>query len=150
MSIAAELIARFEGLRLKAYHDSAGYPTIGIGHKLSDTKWEDLSKFPSITRKEAMEKFEEHLVTFRAGVEKQFPKIKSENKLSALTSFAFNLGLGALQHSELKTMILSGERLTDIAREWLTWRKGGGVILPGLERRRMAEVALFYKEEIEK
>ena len=150
MSVAADLIARFEGVRLNAYHDAAGYPTIGIGHKLSDTKWDDLSKYPPITYEQALSQYDEHLVSFRSGVNRLFPEIKDENKIAALTSFAFNLGLGALQKSLLRTLIRSEAHIMEIVSEWCSWRKAGGKILLGLERRRLAEVCLFYKKDIEK
>lgn len=43
-----------EGLRLKAYYDSLGYPTQGVGHKLSNERYADLSAWPDITEGQAM------------------------------------------------------------------------------------------------
>ena len=56
---ARPIIQKHEGLKLKAYRDAAGYPTIGYGHKLSNTRvYEniDLSKiWPDITEAKANE-----------------------------------------------------------------------------------------------
>ena len=64
----AEFIAHWEGFRELAYHDVAGYPTIGYGRKLSNEKWADLQQFPDTTQ----EAEADHLLIpkFRAGVER--------------------------------------------------------------------------------
>lgn len=43
-----------EGLRLKPYYDSLGFPTQGVGHKLSNERYADLSAWPDITEDHAM------------------------------------------------------------------------------------------------
>lgn len=147
--IASEFIARFEGIILNPYHDAAGFPTRGIGELLSKEKWADLSRWDSVTNEEALDKFGDHLSHFENGVRELLPDIKEDNKIAALTSFAFNLGLGALGKSELRKMINSDDYMSNIVTEWISWRKAGGKILRGLERRRLAELALYYKNEIE-
>ena len=47
------LVRAHEGCRLAPYHDSLGYPTIGIGHLLSREAWADLSQWAPITEGEA-------------------------------------------------------------------------------------------------
>ena len=95
----AEFIAKEEGLRLEPYHDVAGFPTIGVGHKLSDEKWADLRQWPAITKAEALRQFDGHLSHFKRGVERiiDFNFRVTENEVTALTSFAFNLGLWGLE-----------------------------------------------------
>ena len=66
----------------------------------------------------------------------------SENQFSALTSFTFNVGCGALQRSTLRMKLNRGEYL-GAADEFPKWRRAGGRILAGLVRRRAAERALF-------
>ena len=66
----------------------------------------------------------------------------TENQYSALTSFTFNLGAGALQRSTLRMKLNRGE-FQNAADEFPKWRMAGGRILAGLVRRRAAERALF-------
>ena len=66
----------------------------------------------------------------------------SENQFSALTSFTFNVGCGALQRSTLRMKLNRGEYL-GAADEFPKWRRAGGRILAGLVRRRAAERFLF-------
>ena len=159
MSKAAEFIAQWEGCRLDPYHDIAGYPTIGFGHKLSDEKHADLSQWPSITREEALQQLDQHLAHFRGGVEdaavvRYASRPLGEDQLTALTSFAFNLGLGALRRSKLLKLVRHWSANPDTASEaalvleWLDWCKatidGRKQVVEGLLNRRRAEVALFF------
>ena len=142
--ISSKFIYKWEGLRLNPYHDQAGYPTVGVGNLLSKEKWADLSQFDSLTKVEAMDQFRKHLVDYENGVKRLFPDIKDPNKIAALTSFSFNVGLGALEKSELRDMILDGDNPVAIKKEWKTWNKADGKFLKGLLNRRNAELGLFY------
>ena len=66
----------------------------------------------------------------------------SENQFSALTSFTFNVGCGALQRSTFRMKLTRGE-YQNAADEFPKWRRAGGRILAGLVRRRAAERTLF-------
>jgi lysozyme len=61
----------------------------------------------------------------------------------ALVSWAFNVGTANEASSTLIRRLNAGEdELTVIAQELPKWNKAGGNVLPGLTRRRAAEVAL--------
>ncbi|CAP67505.1 uncharacterized protein PODANS_6_11590 [Podospora anserina S mat+] len=65
------------------------------------------------------------------------------NQYGALISWSFNMGCGAAQTSTLVARLNKGENVnTVLAQELPRWVYGGGVVLPGLVRRRNAEVAL--------
>ena len=64
------------------------------------------------------------------------------NQYSALVSFTFNLGCGNLQSSTLLRLLNAGDT-AGAANEFPKWVYGGGVVLPGLVRRREAERQLF-------
>ena len=66
----------------------------------------------------------------------------SDNQFSALVSFTFNVGAGALQRSTLRMKLNRGE-YQNAAGEFPKWRMAGGRVLAGLVRRRAAERALF-------
>jgi lysozyme len=81
------------------------------------------------------------LIRFETGVTRLFPMVLAQGQFDALTSFAFNLGLGGLQRSTLRQKVLRGE--VEAADEFLKFTRGGGKILPGLVKRRNDERALF-------
>ncbi|KAF2499025.1 hypothetical protein BU16DRAFT_260875 [Lophium mytilinum] len=65
------------------------------------------------------------------------------NMYGALVSWAFNVGNGNVASSTLISRLNAGEdELTVIEQELPKWDKAGGETLPGLTRRRAAEVAL--------
>ena len=66
----------------------------------------------------------------------------TENQYSALTSFTFNVGAGALQRSTLRMKLNRGE-VQNAADEFPKWKFANKRILAGLVRRRAAERALF-------
>ena len=68
--------------------------------------------------------------------------VNNQSHFDALVSFAFNLGLGALQSSTLRMKYNRGD-VQGAADEILKWNKAGGKVLQGLVKRRAAERALF-------
>lgn len=63
-------------------------------------------------------------------------------KFNAIVDFAYNLGVGRLQTSTLRRKLNAHD--WEGAREQLSlWVRGGGKVLPGLVKRRAAEIALF-------
>jgi len=142
---ALKIIREFEGCRLQAYKDATGIPTIGWG----STR---LAKAPvrmgdTITQQQADQLLsDEVLHLFGPGVQQLLPLSKTwrPEQIAALVSFAYNLGLGALEESTLRKRLLAGEEPCQVVREELPkWVHAGEAVLPGLERRRAAEVALF-------
>lgn len=68
----------------------------------------------------------------------------NSNRYGALVSWAFNVGCGASGSSALIARLNNGENKNTVAEQELPrWNSGGGVVLPGLVRRRKAEVELF-------
>ncbi len=130
------LIKAFEGCRLTAYLCPAGILTIGFGHT-----GRDVTEGLRITAEAAEELLRGDLMRFEDGV-RRLAGETSQSRFDALVSFAFNLGLGALAGSTL----LKRHRAGDFARaanEFLRWNKAGGIVPPGLTRRRAAERRLY-------
>lgn len=138
-----DLIKEFEGLKLKAYLDVVGVPTIGYGCTNGVSK-EDVANGRTITEAEAEAFLLKELVQFEQGVPKYVTVPLNENEFSALVSFSYNLGLGSLQKSTLLQMLNSGDR-SGAAAQFLRWNKAGGKEYAGLTRRRQAEKDLFEK-----
>jgi len=128
------LIKKYEGLRLKAYYCSANVLTIGYG-----STGKHVSPGMVITKEEAEDLLRKDLIRFELGVSNLCPRV-NQNQFDALVSFAFNLGLGALQRSTLRMKVNRGD---EVAGEFMKWVRGGGRILPGLVKRREAEAALY-------
>src|SRR5215470_4659197 len=142
-----DLIEEFEGLRLEAYRDPVGIPTIGYG----TTRYPDGRKVQlgeSITEREA----EAFLIFECHNIGKEVADLVevqlNQNQFDALVSFCYNLGIGAFTGSTLRKKLNEGD-LQGAAAEFLKWNKGtiNGVKqeLKGLTRRRTREKQLFEK-----
>ena len=135
-----EIIKRFEGFSPIAYLCPAGYSTIGYGHLIKQNE-----VFESITLAEAEELLIKDLRKAENSVKKLIYQPLNENQFSALVSFTFNLGSGALQSSTLRQMINRGE-FEDLDKQFIRWVIAGGRKLKGLLNRRIAEAELFYAQ----
>lgn len=137
---AIEFIFEFEGFRDKMYRDVAGFPTIGIGHLIiPGEKFEE-----PISLELAKGLLASDLRKTAASIMRLIRVPLTGNQYSALLSFTFNLGGGALQRSTLRSM-LNLEEYDDAADEFPKWCMAGGRKVRGLLRRRLAERALFLK-----
>lgn len=135
------LVKEFEGLRLKAYKCPAGVWTIGYGHT-SAAGSPEVNSGMEITKDEAEAILKRDMVQYEAGVEKLVKVELSQGQFDALVDFAYNAGVGALAKSTLLKRV-NEERFDDVPAEFMKWTKGGGRELPGLVRRRRAEVKLW-------
>jgi lysozyme len=96
------------------------------------------------TRSELEVRFKDLLVSFERGVLRLAPNLSGNQGLfDACVALSYNIGLGGFQRSTLRQRILRDESLENIAEGFMMYTKGGGKVLPGLVRRRKAEVALF-------
>lgn len=144
LSIATELCKHFEGFRAKPYRCPAGIPTIGYGATYYTDGRPVLLTDPPVTREVAADLLRFQLEKqFFPGVIRLCPSLITQPaRLAAIADFAFNLGLGRLQTSTLRRKVNAGD--WEAAKEQLMrWTRAGGVILPGLVRRRSAECALL-------
>lgn len=131
------LIKAFEGCKLTSYKDGGGILTIGYGHTGPDVLENQI-----ITQEQADTFLKNNILEFESGVTKLVKSSINENQFSALVSFAYNLGLGALKRSHLLERV-NESKFTEAANEFLKWDTDGGKIVKGLTRRRRAEVKLF-------
>ena len=87
--------------------------------------------------------FTTDVATFERGVLRLVPSVVGrQGAFDALVSFAFNAGLGNLQRSTIRMKANRGD-WEGAAQAFMMWTKGGGKELPGLVRRRKAEIELF-------
>jgi len=136
------LVKEFEHLELAPYYDAAGFPTVGYGHLLSRERWADLSQWAVITEEEA-DAFllRKDLAVAESAVTRLVRIPLSHGQASALVSFTFNLGSGALQASTLRRVLNRGEYHA-VPAQLRRWVFAGARRLRGLARRRRAEIAL--------
>ena len=127
-----------EGLRLEAYEDAAGVPTIGYGH----TK--DVRMGDRISEYWAKELLRDDIEEAERQV-KELKVARNEAQLDALTSFVFNLGIERLKESTLLRVIREGGTKQQIRKEFRRWVYAGGKKLKGLEIRREWETKRFFE-----
>jgi len=127
---------------IEAYYDPVGLPTQGYGRLLSRTPWEPLSKYPAITVEQAKANLMSDLNRAASGTHKLIQVQLSPQQWAALYDFTFNCGGGNLQASRLRSVINRGD-LEAAPEQFMRWVYAKGVKLPGLVRRRKAEVALW-------
>ncbi len=138
-----QLIKSFEGCLLNAYLDSVQIPTIGYGA----TFYEDGTKVKigdKITQERANVLLDNHLIHFSQKIKPLIKVELSDNQSSALVSFAFNLGVGALSKSTLLKKVNANPNDKTIEQEFMRWVNAGGKKINGLVRRRTAESKLYF------
>jgi lysozyme len=133
-----EKIKEFEGLRLEAYEDAAGVPTVGYGHTGDVVMGDRISEYW------AEELLKEDLEQVEVAVN-EMHVANTQGQFDALVSFAFNLGIRRLKHSRLLKCIRRGESRNEIKREFKRWIYAGGKPLNGLVKRREWEARRFFE-----
>ena len=139
------LLKKFEGCKLKAYHCPAGVCTIGYGHT-SAAGAPEVRDGMIITQADAEDILKRDIVKYEVAV-MDLVKVKlTQNQFDVLVDFAYNAGVGNLKSSTMLKKINSGN-LDMVPAELMTWTKGGGKVLPGLVRRRQAAGAWWSADQ---
>jgi lysozyme len=158
-----DLMHKYEGFRSRPYLCPAHIWTIGYGHVL----YQEQIRLPVVrvegknipmirkemplkpednrvwTKAEIDQLFREDVATFERGVLRLVPSVVGrQGSFDALVSISFNFGLGNLQRSTIRMKANRGD-WEGAAEAFRAWTKGGGKVLPGLVKRREAEIALF-------
>jgi lysozyme len=158
-----DLMHKYEGFRSRPYLCPAHIWTIGYGHVL----YQEQIRLPVVrvegketpmirkefplkpednrvwTKTEIDELFRTDVGTFERGVLRLVPGVVGrQGSFDALVSISFNFGLGNLQRSTIRMRSNRGD-WAGAAEAFRVWTKGGGKVLPGLVKRREAEIALF-------
>lgn len=128
------------------YNDSAGHCTIGIGHLLHEGRCNGSES--AITKEEAIDLFETDIAKFARGVQSRVRVPLAQHELDALTSFAFNIGLGAFEKSTLLKRLNTGDKAS-VPMEMMRWvketRNGVLVVAENKIQRRRMEGEIFAR-----
>ena len=141
---AQQIVKEFEGCHLQSYICPANVPTIGWGSTSIGGTVVQMGQ--AITQAQADAQLNADLQRFYDAITRAIPAVASwpPNRIAALVSWTYNVGVGAMQDSTLRRRILAGEDPAKVTTEELPrWNKADGRELPGLTRRRAAELALF-------
>lgn len=135
----AALIMPSEGIRLKAYADPVGIPTICYGETqgvhYGDTK----------TKTECEEMLYKRIGDYLGPVDKMMPGLPDNRRIS-YTDFAYNVGVGTLQKSRIPSFEKAGEWKKACA-ELNRYVYAGGKKLNGLVKRRAEEYAICMNSQ---
>jgi lysozyme len=143
MPLLTALCVQFEGVYLRPYLCPAGVPTVGVGTtRYLDGRAVRLTD-PPVTRETALVMLRHQLrAVYIPGTLRACPNIDTPGRLAAIADLAYNCGVGSLRASTVRRRILA-DRWDDVPGELRRWNRGGGRVLPGLVRRREAEIALL-------
>lgn len=144
---AADFIKKEEGLRLKAYLDQAGIPTIGYGTiiyedgrrvKMGDAITQDVAVM--LLNKDAERRWNAIKHAIRVPI--------NDNQAAALISITYNIGVGGFLGSTLLKRINSRDTEENIRSAFAMWNKitvnGKKVENKGLTARRKREADLYF------
>lgn len=145
-----DLIQKWEGLKLEAYLDPVGIPTIGYG-TIAYPNGKQVAMGDRISQEQAHGFLLHECTSICARVEGLCTAPINQNQFDALVSFSYNVGVGALGDSTLLKQ-LNQSNYIGAASEFPRWNKGTvngeKVELPGLTNRRMDEKALFESTQM--
>jgi GH24 family phage-related lysozyme (muramidase) len=147
---ALKIIQAWEGCHLAAYLCPAGVPTIGWGAtRLGDRP---VQIGDQISQARADQLLTDDVEARYQRLVELLPMVRQwhGNRVAALVSWVYNVGLEAAADSTLRKRLLAGESPVKVVSEELPrWDKANGKPLAGLTRRRAAEVALFVGQELQ-
>lgn len=149
----SDVVAQFEGKTLTVYEDPLGLQSIGYGHVLTPEEIKSgeiiiegnpVNFNNGITEEQALKLLNQDLEPIRQAVDELVTVPLTQNQLEALTSFAFNVGLETFRRSTLLKVLNEG-KYEQVPDEMRKFARAGGRELPGLVKRREAEIELWNK-----
>lgn len=145
------LLEQWEGFKLQVYRDSAGLPTIGVGHLLTRSELTSgkiiINGVPvkysgGLTQQQVNDLLAQDVGPAEQAVGDGVKVARNQNQFDALTSFTFNVGIAAFRGSTLLRMLNQGQ-YDQVPAQLLRWTRAGGQVVPGLLNRRQNEIKLW-------
>lgn len=145
------LLAEYEGLRLVSYLDSAGLPTIGVGHLITDydrQAWQHLRNRKGayvISEAKAMELLGEDVAKVERACRAVNPgPYENPNVFDSMCSFLFNVGAGVAAKPWARWVLIH-EDVEKAEHHFPRWIHAGDKRIKGLVLRRQNELAWMRK-----
>lgn len=146
-----QLLEQWEGFKLNVYKDSAGLPTIGVGHLLTKSelssgkitiKGVPVNYADGLTEQQVTDLLGQDVQPAAAAVNNGVKVPLNQNQFDALVSFTFNVGTGAFNGSTL-LKVLNQKQYDQVPTQLLRWTRSGGQVVQGLVNRRNNEIQLW-------
>jgi lysozyme len=146
-----ELLKQWEGFESKVYKDSAGLPTIGVGHLITKSEKTSgaivINGLPvqyanGLTDQQVLDLLGQDVQPAEQSVNNGVKVALDQNQFDALVSFTFNTGTAAFSSSTLLKVLNQGE-YNQVPDQLRRWNKAGGQVVPGLVNRRENEIKLW-------
>ena len=134
-------LAMREAVRTKAYKDSAGVWTIGIGHTCA-AGYPCPRRGMRITTIEAFRLLLRDIEAYAEPIRRAVTVPISQHEFDALVSLSYNIGARRAAHSGVVKHLNEGDRRR-ASKAFMSWVKAGGHVSRGLINRRKAERRLF-------
>lgn len=144
-------IIEWEGFKNNLYRDTAGLPTIGVGHLLKKDELRsgkiniagtDVKYANGLTDSQVKDLLRQDLAAREATVRNLVRVPLSQNQFDTLVSFVFNIGRYAFQQSTLLRVLNDG-KYHEVPDQLERWIYSGGKKEEGLVNRRRNEIALW-------
>jgi lysozyme len=135
-------LKELEGFRATPYDDGEGYLTVGYGHRLHNG---DFGYIYPLGLQEAENILLADVAVAELCVTRSVLVSLTQSQFDALVIFAYNVGVGAFGESTLLRLLNDGHPEM-VPHELIRWHYARGVSIPGLFKRRLAEIALWNKE----
>ena len=140
-----------EGVRSDVYKDSAGLPTIGVGHLLTQSELssgkiiidgEPVKYGEGLSNHHIDELLKQDVDRFEKAIAEYVKVPLYQNQFDALVSFSFNVGVGAFKNSTL-LKVLNARDYDKVPEQLKRWVYSSRKKVQGLVNRRNSEIALW-------
>lgn len=151
--VGIDVLIELEGSIDHLYYDVAGYATIGVGHLLTKSEISSgkiiLSngyvidfRYGNLTQEDITLLLKDDVVMYENAVNKYVKVNITQEHFDSLTSFTFNVGIGAFKRSTL-LKVLNRKEYSKVPAQLARWKRAGGKVVKGLVYRRGVEISMW-------
>lgn len=139
-AVCATLVTGFEGVRQTAYQDVVGVWTVCAGET------QGVKRGDRYSLAQCKEMLVRRLEDYAEPIERCLPNLP-DGRFIAFTDLAYNIGAQRTCQSTAARLVRQGN-IAAGCQAFMQWNKAGGVVFPGLTRRRAAERELCLKGDL--
>ncbi len=104
-----KMLEQREGVRLRAYRDTRGIWTVGVGHSAVAGTGSSVHPGETITEAQALAILAGDIAPREAFMSHLLKRVPTQNQFDAMQSLMFNIGNGAFHHSRVLSLFNAGE-----------------------------------------